>query len=270
MTNDSTSQDRAAQCRCCGVRFTKAHDIAPILRELYGATPDGSLLDMCDACATARSGTANRATPAFFYGTNDYPDPGAYRGLAAKLAADLRNAFTDIGPVRLGTCSHAGCGATCEPDKRICNAHATGKGHALCDGCPPAVHEAMARHRAYRLLDAMDSLAEAFGEIVRSREMRRRAIDHVLAEDARRFPAFATARRCAVMACAEPPGPSIMTPARATALTDGLRAYEDARGGLAAPADGSVAACMRVVEQEPGAILHTQVALHAYERARAL
>jgi hypothetical protein len=60
------------------------------------------------------------------------------------------------------------------------------------------------------------------------RERRRREIDAVLAEDARRFPAFATARRCAVMAAYEAQ-PNLHESAAHDMLTN-LRGYEDARG----------------------------------------
>lgn len=79
-----------------------------------------------------------------------------------------------------------------------------------------------------------------------AREQRRRAISAVLAEDARRHPAFATARRCAVMAWAESfdmafhalkDGAPDAIGARP--LLAGLHTYEARRGGMREPRAGA-------------------------------
>lgn len=99
------------------------------------------------------------------------------------------------------------------------------------------------------------------------REQRRRAISAVLAEDARKFPAFATARRCAVMAAYEsapPMPPEDMLPAThaANILRDCHR-YEAKRGGMTKPsaeaadwmrhAGGTFAVALSVYERNRGA-----------------
>ncbi len=67
------------------------------------------------------------------------------------------------------------------------------------------------------------------------REAPRREIDRLLTEDARVHPAFAMARRAALMAWAEKNSPG-MTPEAAGYILTNLRLYESRRGGLRAPA----------------------------------
>ncbi len=63
-----------------------------------------------------------------------------------------------------------------------------------------------------------------------ARARSRAEIDAVLREDARRWPAFATARRAAVMAACERPDPPPVAEV-VTALA-AFHAYENARGGM--------------------------------------
>ncbi len=67
-----------------------------------------------------------------------------------------------------------------------------------------------------------------------ARARQRAEIDAVLREDARRFPAFATARRCVVVAAHEDPTCNLGAKQHAR-LLDELRRYEDLRGGLREP-----------------------------------
>jgi hypothetical protein len=93
------------------------------------------------------------------------------------------------------------------------------------------------------------------------RERRRREIDAVLAEDARRFPAFATARRAAVLAATEEfqmHGSDILT-STAERIVGQLHAYEALRGGMAKPSKAADDYAFDKIEI---------VALDAYERAR--
>jgi len=99
-----------------------------------------------------------------------------------------------------------------------------------------------------------------------AREQRRREIDAVLREDARRFPAFATARRCAVMASVEAGVVLRLSDADNSAgweefLAD-LRAYETVRGTA------------RIAATFPGDWCDEEGvpsdAILAYERARSL
>jgi hypothetical protein len=97
-----------------------------------------------------------------------------------------------------------------------------------------------------------------------AREQRRREIDAVLREDARRFPAFATARRAAVMAAEEGHRPHLD---RLPAYLDGLRAYESAIAKGMRPA--------RAKQEIPGVNEWVEwgwcaVGFAAYERARAM
>lgn len=75
------------------------------------------------------------------------------------------------------------------------------------------------------------------------REAQRREIDAVLREDARRSPAFAVARKCAVMGAFEdtPHTPKLHTDTAAE-LCSMLREYESERGGMRAPKAGASAA----------------------------
>jgi len=93
------------------------------------------------------------------------------------------------------------------------------------------------------------------------REQRRREIDAVLREDARRFPAFATARKCAVMARAE--ALYGYGPDKARANLDALRVYEERRGGGRTP---SAEVAVLLDEADPS----VRDFYAAYERARAL
>jgi hypothetical protein len=97
-----------------------------------------------------------------------------------------------------------------------------------------------------------------------AREQRRREIDAVLREDARRFPAFATARRAAVMAAEEGHRPHLN---QLPAYLDGLRAYENAIAKGMRPA--------RAKQEIPGVSEWVEwgwcaVGFTAYERARAM
>lgn len=95
------------------------------------------------------------------------------------------------------------------------------------------------------------------------REARRREIDAALREDARRWPAFATARRCAVLAACEGREPSPMVIGQ---ILSDLHAYERwSRDGSREP---SAAALAWVQRREYGP--EARAALAAYERARAL
>lgn len=104
------------------------------------------------------------------------------------------------------------------------------------------------------------------------REQRRREIDAVLREDARRFPAFAVARRAAVLAICEnrDDGPR---PEEVAALLANLRVYEDDRGAgrvsldMFAPVTPAFRA-LRVRHEEAGSSIGLGVAWRAYERAR--
>lgn len=97
------------------------------------------------------------------------------------------------------------------------------------------------------------------------REARRREIDRVLAKDARRFPAFATARKCAVIAMFEdaPPVPpaDLMDEVHVEQWIVNLRDYEDLRGIGRAPS----AAAQRYAQGN----LH-DMTVTVYERARSL
>ncbi len=97
-----------------------------------------------------------------------------------------------------------------------------------------------------------------------AREQRRRDIDAVLREDARRYPAFAKARMAAVMAAAEPMGPFKpdydIADVRHYLAT--CHAYEKLRGGMS-KTSGAAADYRRRAAS-------TAAALDAYERARGL
>jgi hypothetical protein len=105
-----------------------------------------------------------------------------------------------------------------------------------------------------------------------ARDERRREIDAVLAEDARRFPAFATARRAAVMASCERPDPPRADEVQ-TALA-AFHAYENARGG--GWGDTSASApftdAWRILRDMSGdiSIPVAGTCWRAYERARSL
>lgn len=99
------------------------------------------------------------------------------------------------------------------------------------------------------------------------REQRRREIDAELREDARRFPAFATARRAAVLAAYEsapPMPPEDMLPVGHTKniLRDCHR-YEAKRGGMTKPSADAV----KWAALAGGTY---EMALAVYERARSL
>lgn len=94
------------------------------------------------------------------------------------------------------------------------------------------------------------------------REQRRREIDAVLREDARRFPAFATARRCAVLAVEERAPDTNAGDARS--ILAECHAYEfHGRDGKRAPSAHALAVNKGRVPLDGLAIVH-------YERARAL
>lgn len=99
------------------------------------------------------------------------------------------------------------------------------------------------------------------------REARRREIDDVLREDARRHPAFATARRGAVMAAYEgapPCAPEDMVPVRhAENILRDCHRYETKRGGMTKPS-------AEAVDWARHAGGTFAVALAVYERARSL
>lgn len=99
------------------------------------------------------------------------------------------------------------------------------------------------------------------------REQRRREIDAVLREDARRFPAFATARRAAVMATYEsapPMPPEEMLPVgHAENILRDCHRYEAKRGGMTKPSADAV----KWAALAGGTY---EVALAVYERARSL
>ncbi len=90
----------------------------------------------------------------------------------------------------------------------------------------------------------------------------RREIDALLREDAREHPAFATARRCAVLAFCEgaPPAPpsDLIRPVDVASLLSRLHAYERVRGAGSRPSEAAEAMGVHVV------------AVAAYERARRL
>lgn len=92
------------------------------------------------------------------------------------------------------------------------------------------------------------------------REWRRRQIDAVLREDAQRFPAFAIARRCAVMAACER-HQAENGPQSAEYMLECLRVYEASRGGGKAPS--ALAVRLRDGWGDPTIV-------DVYERARSL
>jgi hypothetical protein len=100
-----------------------------------------------------------------------------------------------------------------------------------------------------------------------AREAQRREIDAILHDDARRFPAFATARRCAVMAIFEgaPPVPPSekVRPSQAETVIAICHSYERERGGQREPSEASRGRHGRLLE------LYAR-GIDAYERARAL
>jgi hypothetical protein len=112
--------------------------------------------------------------------------------------------------------------------------------------------------------DAAERLGLKLSDPRAAREQRRREIDAVLREDARRFPAFATARRAAVMAAEEGHRPHLN---QLPAYLDGLRAYENAIAKGMRPA--------RAKQEIPGVSEWVEwgwcaVGFTAYERARAM
>lgn len=100
------------------------------------------------------------------------------------------------------------------------------------------------------------------------REQRRREIDAVLREDARRFPAFATARKCAVVAGFEECSTNAETLSSgvaqecpgtlAAAWLKTLHEYEAARG------------CAKAPSREVRSRFRAGAMIAAYERARSL
>ncbi|HSM93368.1 MAG TPA: hypothetical protein VLT47_10830 [Anaeromyxobacteraceae bacterium] len=126
----------------------------------------------------------------------------------------------------------------------------------------PLVHDEPAKPKVADLLAELlhaDDCWYAHSPV--AREARRREIDAVLREDARAHPAFATARRCAVMAAVEAwervKDGREFSMVNVTCLVADLRRYEDARGGLTKP------------NTDAGRGISYEV-LAAYESARSL
>jgi hypothetical protein len=109
---------------------------------------------------------------------------------------------------------------------------------------------------------AKSAIACGMSASANERALARRKVDAVLAEDGRRFPAFASARRCAVLADIETAG-GWRQQIDVAVLCEQLRTYEDARGGARRPAPEAVRRfTMGYASREND--------LAAYERARAL
>jgi hypothetical protein len=94
------------------------------------------------------------------------------------------------------------------------------------------------------------------------REQRRREIDALLREDARRHPAFATARKCALLAALEDSEVHAGDVGHVPLFLAELRAYEAARGGGRTPSPLAVVGY--TTDAEDARILA------AYERTRSL
>jgi hypothetical protein len=181
---------------------------------------------------------------------------------ATKGAEAIRNFFdrwmaeeTGSCPVSVGHRAHDGITrvATIEHDE----------GAPVGDAAKKGLRDAV--ERTMQDLWNEDKIALAPPDPRAEREQRRREIDAVIAEDARRFPAFATARRAAVVAkCEGEPAHDTMTTIHAplaSAMLGWLREYEEKRGAGRAPSEA--------------ANFHARVtfgtdAQAVYERARSL
>lgn len=122
---------------------------------------------------------------------------------------------------------------------------------------------------------------------VATKQARRREIDAIIADDAHRFPAFATARRAAVMAAFEgapPVAPEDIVPVgHASNILRDCHRYEALRGGMTKPstsavewaalAGGSFAIALAAYERMRGAQVSSRegpVATDPAARARAI
>ncbi len=105
--------------------------------------------------------------------------------------------------------------------------------------CYPIVTLEQARSVGAMVVEWKRKHAEASDPRI-ARDRRRAEIDAVIREDARRFPAFATARMAAVMAACEMWGddPQVLGSVRAMLINGGwLHSYETRRGGRTKPSE---------------------------------
>jgi hypothetical protein len=113
---------------------------------------------------------------------------------------------------------------------------------------------------AEEVLTSARHLISTWNKPAPSREDERRAIDSMLREDARKTPAFAVARKAAVLAYAEH-DPGMGTHEARTVLLQ-CGEYEALRGGMTRPSE-------RALEYSDDRFMALSCALVAYERARA-